>query len=312
MYAYDEIGNQVRSGLDLNGDEELEYASSERISETETLYTVVDGEWWQQTVQRVYAEDGSPTATTVGTQRTQITGLGADGKVSETVSIDIHGNETTTTMTVDAESKTVTQTVKYPDTTIDAVSVSVNGLLESSTSKTGVTLTYDHDPLGRRTGVADPRTGTSITRYNDKGQVHYTEDAAGNRTTFTYDLVTGRKILETNALGKAARYAYNDRGQVTHTWADTPYPVKYVYDAYGRMSEMYTYRSGTDWAGTNWPRGETGDVTKWHYQESTGLLTAKEDAAGNSVTYTYGPGGRLATRTWARTVDGGPLVTAYT
>ena len=90
LYAYDELGNQVRSGLDFNGDEELELASSERISEAETQYEIVDGEWWQETVQRVYAEDGSDVATTVNTQRTRITGLASEGKAGETVSIDVH------------------------------------------------------------------------------------------------------------------------------------------------------------------------------------------------------------------------------
>ena len=77
------------------------------------------------------------------------------------------------------------------------------------------------------------------------------------------------------------------------------------------MAEMHTYRSGTAWAGEAWPEGEAGDVTTWHYQESTGLLTAKEDAEGNSVGYTYRAGNRLATRTWARTVGVTPLATDY-
>ncbi|MCP4709803.1 MAG: hypothetical protein GY869_14365 [Planctomycetes bacterium] len=56
------------------------------------------------------------------------------------------------------------------------------------------------------------------------------EDAAGNRTRYFYDPLTGRKILEINPLNKETRYLYNDRGQTTHIWGDLPYPVKYVYD----------------------------------------------------------------------------------
>ena len=223
----------------MDGNGSLDDASSDRISETETLYTVVDDEWWQETVQKVYAQEGSAATTTVGTQRTQITGLATEGRASETVSIDVHGNQTFAWTTIDPATKTETRTIDYPDTTIDAVSVSVNGLLESSTSKTGITLGYEYDALGRRTGIVDPRTGTSITQYNDRGQVQYSEDAAGNRTTFAYDPATGRRASETNALGNVARYAYNSRGQVTQTRGDTPYPVRYIYDAYVEEQNMY-------------------------------------------------------------------------
>ena len=40
-------------------------------------------------------------------------------------------------------------------------------------------------------------------------------------------------------------------------------------------------------------------------------MTAKTYADGNSVTYTYNGDGQLLTRTWARQVNGAPLVTTY-
>ena len=59
------------------------------------------------------------------------------------------------------------------------------------------------------------------------------------------------------------------------------------------------------------PSGVSGqeDVTTWNYQEATGLLTSKTDDAGQSTTYTYTTGGKLLTRTWAR--SGGTIVTTY-
>jgi YD repeat-containing protein len=74
---------------------------------------------------------------------------------------------------------------------------------------------------------------------------------------------------------------------------------------------MHTYREDAGFSGEEFPQGASADVTRWHYQESTGLLTAKEDAAGKSVSYSYTTGGKLATRTWARTSGGQPLVTNY-
>ena len=96
-------------------------------------------------------------------------------------------------------------------------------------------------------------TGTTVTHYNSKGRIDYVEDPAGNRTWYEYDPETGEKMAEIDALNKATHYAYNERGQVTHTWGDVPYPVHYVYDSYGRMSEMYTYRNGTNWGSVSWP-----------------------------------------------------------
>jgi len=75
--------------------------------------------------------------------------------------------------------------INYPDSETDAISVVVRGLLVSATDKSGVEQTYSYDALGRRTGIADPRTGTAITQYNNMGQVYYIEDAAGNRTLYT-------------------------------------------------------------------------------------------------------------------------------
>ncbi|MBI2437215.1 MAG: hypothetical protein HYV36_00160 [Lentisphaerae bacterium] len=57
-------------------------------------------------------------------------------------------------------------------------------------------------------------------------------------------------------------------------------------------------------------------MTTWQFDEASGLLTNKTDAAGQSVSYTYTLGGRPATRTWSRLVgavlpNGDPLITTY-
>ena len=160
---------------------------------------------------------------------------------NESRSYAVHNNLTNTTEAIDRDNKILTRTVDVPDSDSDGVSVTTNGLLTSVTSQTGVTTGYDYDALERQTGITDPRTGTSITSYDPAtGQVDYVEDADGNRVSFTYDAVTGEKTVETNALLKETRFDYNDRGQVTHTWGDVPYPVRYVYDSYGQLHQMHT------------------------------------------------------------------------
>ncbi|MCD4781042.1 MAG: hypothetical protein K8S27_10930, partial [Candidatus Omnitrophica bacterium] len=231
---------------------------------------------------------------------------------AESVAIDIHGNQTISITDIDRATKTRTRTVDGPDSNIDTITVTLNGLLTTTQSKTDVVTTYGYDALERQTSVTDPRTGATVTYYDPvTGQLDYIQDPAGHQTNFTYDPLTGEKTTGTNAQGKVTRFDYNARGQVTHTWGSATYPVRYVYDSFGRLNEMHTWQSGTGWNDVIWPGAMEGlqDTTTWHYQSSTGLLTSKEDDAGNSVDYTYTSGGRLLTRAWAR--DSGTIVTTY-
>ncbi len=244
--------------------------------------------------------EGAGAATVTGVQSNRVNGLNTN-LASEAVTVDVHGNRTVTRSSVNAAAKTVTRTVDHWDSTNDAVSVTVNGLLLTNVTKTALTYTYAYDGLERRTGVTDPRIGTSTTHYNGKGQVDWVEDAATNRTTYAYDPDTGRRIAVTNAQGNATRYEYSPDGQLIATWG-AAYPVAYDYDEYHRMSAMYTSR------GTNQITSYSEildlksamDVTRWLYDEPTGLLTNKVYDDGNGVTYTYTANGRLKSRTWAR------------
>ncbi|MDH5675996.1 MAG: hypothetical protein OEZ06_27990 [Myxococcales bacterium] len=299
LYEYDDLGNQIRSGLDINGNGQLDAAGPDRITDSDSRVVNVGGDWWQQSQQWVYPGDASSAAVLTSLQRSRLTGFGA-GVVSEQHNVDLHGNMTVSRVEIDRASKTETRTTDVPDSNTDVVAVSVLGRLTSSTSQTGVVLNYGYDGLGRRTSVTHPRTGTSTTVYDTvTGRVDEVVDAAGNRTRYEYDPTTGRKTAEFNALDKSTRYEYNARGQLTRTWGNVPYPVEYEYDEYGRRTGMWTFRSG-DFSGASWPAGVTGDKTTWQYEGATGLLLSKLDAANQGPSYTYGPGGRLATRTWAR------------
>ena len=105
------------------------------------------------------------------------------------------------------------------------------------------------------------------------------------------------------------RYSYNNQGQITHQWGSSIYPVSYEYDGYGRLARMLTYRDGSGFEGETFPGGASGDETLWIFDETSGLLAAKQDAEGKQVTYTYAEGGKLHTRKWAR--ENGTVVTAY-
>jgi RHS repeat-associated protein len=301
LYVYDELGNQIRSGLDIDGNGSLDLSSNDRINDSETVYVQESTNWWIVSTYKTYATSNDATATTTGIRKNHLTGL-SDNMVSESISIDIHGNQTTNTTSIDRTNKTVTQTIDTPNSTVNSVSTSVNGLQTSVVTGTNLTYTYFYDDLGRQTGVTAPRTGSSNTTYYTSGtgkvgKVYTVTNAAGNTTTYDYDPTTGRKISVTNALSKSTAYTYNDRGQILTVRGDASYPLDYVYDSYGRITQLKTYRNED----LSLP-----DVTTWNYEEATGLLLSKTDANSKSVTYTYDSANRLSTRTWSR-----GIVTTY-
>ncbi len=200
LHEYDEVGNLVRTGLDVDGSGTLDPTSADRIEENDTFYAYLDGAWWRQTEKGVYPFDGAGTPVTVSTRRTRLTGLGG-GLVSETVSVDVHGNETVTQVFVDRTAGTRTRIASFPDAAKEAVETFVNGLLVSSRSKTGVEKTYAYDGLGRRIRETDPRTDATLTTYDAQGRVASVTDPAGSTVTYGYGPATGRLVEETNALG---------------------------------------------------------------------------------------------------------------
>lgn len=299
LTTYDELNHPFMSGLDTDGNTLLEAASTDRIQQMDDGYVYEDLAWWQESSQYIYAADNNATATRTGRSRTRLTGFGTDGLVAETIQTDINGNETIHKTFIDRANRLETRQTTFPDSSTTET-LTENGLRLSSTDRSGITTTYGYDQLGRNTSSTDPRTGTSIIHYEASGRIDYTEDPAHNRTSFTYHPETGRQIGITNPLGKTKRLAYDRQGHVTNIWGDTDSPVRYEYNSYGEKTKQHTFREGTGWEDDTWPEETSGtaDTTTFVYQESSGLLTEKQDAHGNATSYTYSPGGKLHTRTW--------------
>ena len=311
LYVYDELGNPIMGGLDVDGDGRLVVASMDRIAFTRAGFRQLDDAWWKEVTRGILPRDNQEEEAILSVQRQRLTGW-RDHVAAETIVTDIQGNETRTIVLLDRFKHTRIQKVFTPDSIIPSQTVYVDGRLAATTSKTGITMAFGYDALGRRVAVEDPRKGVSHLHYDSQGRLDFVEDAYGSRARFAYDRRTGRKIAEYNVLNKATRYAFNSRGQLIRTWGDVPYPVEYVYDGFGQMVSMRTFRSGTGWDRETWPTDTgPGDQTLWHYQPATGLLLAKEDAQGHRTSYGYSPGGVLAFRTWARRNNGKPLQTTY-
>jgi RHS repeat-associated protein len=316
LYVYDELGNKVKTGLDINSNGTLDLASMDRINETEIAFANESSAWWSVKTNKVYATDNSDTATTVSTQKSRLNGF-TGSLVAEIKQIDIQGNETIQTTAVDSANKTITRTVNTSGSNVDTQTITVNGLLTSKRTASDLTYNYAYDALERLIGLTDPRTGQSTTAYYTSGagkigQVYTQTDAANNTTTYDYDSTTGRLAWVQNALSKKTYYVYNALGKAVKTWGDSGYPIEMVYDNFGQGTQLKTYRAGTGWTAATWPTSPgTADITSWAYDEASGKITSKTFADSNSVAYSYRTDSKLSTRTWARTSGGNPLVTTF-
>lgn len=230
-----------------------------------------------------------------------------------------NGMTTKSVTVIDTVNQTRTQTTTYADKT-SLVRVFVNGRLQSETRKdkagdTATLLTYGYDIHGRRETVTDNLGRTTTTTYYDDDQVHTLTspdpDTApaktGNgydaqTTTYTYD-EAGRVWKVEQHDGALTETIYWGNGKVKRVSGGRIYPQAYTYDVQGRVKTLTTWH---DFAGQ-----DRAAVTTWSYDPERGWLESKEYDDGKGPVYAYTPAGRLFTRTWARTVDGSPLVTTY-
>ena len=316
LKVYDELGNLIRQGLDVDGSGTLELASADRISDRDTEFITEDGNIYTCTTAKVYGKKNADTAKISSIVKSQLTGL-ASGVISRSISTDIHGNQTIQTLSVNRNGKSQELLTLYPNSTVAERQYLVNGLLRSQRSADNLTTTYSYDALGRITGITDPRTGLSSLAYysagnGKKGQLMSVTDAAGNTNVYDYDPATGRRASVRNAQNKFTYYDYNSFGQLVRTWGDAVYPIEQGYDDLGRRIVLKTYRGGTAWSNPVWPGdSQITDVTGWVYDAGSGLVVKKIDAALKETVYSYTADGKLASRKWARQTDGQPLLTTY-
>ena len=288
-FLYDSLCNRVASIDDRNFNNAIDWTGPDLVSSNSTHYVKLDGYWWRETKSYSIHDDNSAVARLMGVRLSRVTGLGANGLASETISIDQRGNATTNRLFRNRVAAEDIAWVKYPTSTTPAVTVSTNGLMMSSTSQTGVTTTFAYDAFQREVSQTDGRGNTTRTVFDQNGRVSSTIDALGHATTYGYDAL-GRQTSVTDPLTNTVYTAYDAEGRIISQRGAT-YPVDYAYDAYGNKVSMTTYRNEalTD-----------GDTTRWLYDEPSGCMTNKLYADGKGPSYSYTPDGKLARRTWAR------------
>lgn len=305
LYCYDFLGNVISEVINVcsNYYDDMSAAgwvSMDRGYSNHWSYqSDGSGAWFKVTQHIVFLKDNDNTPTILQTTKERLTGFTANQK-SETLVYDVLNNLTDTNISVDFANAKVTTTVAFPQSTQSAVSVVVNGLLQTETTPTVSGPTWHfYDALGRETGRTDP-LGFSLTRSYDPitGQTTSQSDPAGNVTTYFYYPAGGTNAgllhYEVNAAGARTYYGYDGCGRFIHKWGDVPYPEEVAYDQFGDLASLHAYRGGSGWSGATWP-GSPGspDTTTWSFDEPTGLLTNQTDSAGNSVSFTYNADGFL-------------------
>ena len=54
LYEYDELGRQSRMGLDINGDGALTLISSDRVTDSDTIFEKVGTDWFRVSLQKLF------------------------------------------------------------------------------------------------------------------------------------------------------------------------------------------------------------------------------------------------------------------
>jgi hypothetical protein len=294
-------------------------ASYERITESRPIYVDEGGSWFLVTTNATYLQDDDGTMTVLSIEKERLTGFSSGSVLSEITKIDVNGKTSTITQYIDRTDKKLTEVSDWHDSSLNASNVTINGLRQSeSTRSVAVPTLFYYDPLGRQTKVVNSLGAESTTEYDSStGQVIKTTDFAGNPTTFEYYGSSepdnaGKLKAQINAAGKKTYFSYTSRGELYRTWGDVPYAEERGYNDYGELVSLNTFRAGSGWTSSSWPGSTgTGDETTWGYQETTGLLTNKTDAANQSVSYSYYTNNLLKAKTWARNTSVTKSYNAY-
>ena len=137
LYAYDSLGQQIQSGLDVNTNGTLDLAGPDRVSEVSRQYTQLDGDWYDETLSLVYP-NASAVPVTNAINRSSAGGLSCGCATLKSESEDVLGHVTVSATVMDPVHRLVTKSVLSPFGTNSATSITYNGLPVESTRSGGV------------------------------------------------------------------------------------------------------------------------------------------------------------------------------
>lgn len=251
LYAYNNLGEREQTVVDVDQDSSIDYSGKDRITKVERDVTTYTDDSTTYDVLRtrtsVYDTDNNSTPTLVSSSLRCTDGL----KIWQ-IQWDDTTEIVTKTETTYQTGGQHTETVTHPDDS-QLVRVYQNGRLstvsrKNSSGGTVTQVTYAYDEHGRVETVTDLRNGATSYTYNDADQVETTTTPAPGDgsppqvTALFYDQYgMGRQTGSLLPDGTTVTNFYNDLGLLSSTSGSRMYPVAYVYDAQGRMTEMSTW-----------------------------------------------------------------------
>ena len=305
LTTYDEWGQVAQQGYDMDADGALVAVSTDVLTTSSTDYEQAEGTVLERVISTQYTlADGTNLQTT--TERKLLEGSSwkrttqPDGTIITQTSVVTPGTGSQpTTYTVTAQ-QSVTGTQSQSQTY-------QNGVLMSETLPgMAAAVAYTYNAFGQVATVVHPLNGTTTNTYDattgnlfTQGQTG-ADGTVGDTLTYGYNtLGQMTSVTHADTDHSTTTYTYDAQGHTLTQDGTADYPLRYEYDAMGRLYKLHTYRNGVLGDVTS------GDVTTWNYDPASGVLLSKTDAAGNSVSYTYDVAGRVYTREWQRNGSGG-------
>lgn len=298
------LGGLKISGLDLNGNDVLALNTTDRLTRREMKYELDADVVYRKIFDYRYPNQtgANPLITETRESVSFIeVGTGSHSTIRKVIEEPFGRSLTTTTVVTPATANvTVTVDDSATTTTADTLTTEINGYVQSVV-KAGAThpATYVYDNLGRVERFTDHRNASTRYEYAANFQLTKTIDHLGRATTYAYRLPNetnaGKISTVTRPGGFTEITSYNTRGQVVGISGTGVYPRTYGYDAIGDMVTMQT--SGSQTA-----------VTRWIYQERTGLLQSKryndagQPGGWSDFGYEYTRDGKVAKRTTGKGV----------
>jgi len=283
LTTYDARGRPRRTVMDMNRNGVVDDGGTDRITQTDFLVTTrTDGREVERATQTVWTTDNNAAATAVVST--------VDRSMDRLDSWVTAGGAGAQSHVANAGDGAWTETLAAGDGSTTVRSYT-GGRLASETSKDagGVTIAsraYAYDAHGRVSQIQDGRGATVTFAYDANDRLHTVTGPAPAGgiappvTIIEYDSM-GRISVVTDTAGGTITYGYWPTGAVSSVAGNRTYPVSHTYTPQGRLASMTT----------------AGGTTTWVYDEVTGRLWKKLDAAGKGPIHTYTAAGRSASKT---------------
>ena len=328
-FTYEPMGNSLLEGSDLDGVAGLQPNSSlDQVTQrewgfkplTQTIDGKTDAGWFLYSQTSAFLTPGSTTRLDLGSSYARVSLAGTFLPTSRKLkarSVSAAEGVFDTTILNHPTQVWTSEQIDHIDAALSEQTLLRLGLQHRMIAQTGAETRVEYDGHGReryRIQVNSPVQAITETVYvadspliavkREGLDAARTPNSALSQVSFSYDSA-GRVAQTLYQDGSSTRSEYDAMGNKLRVWGDAAQPASYLYDEWGRMVSMKTYRGGANWNAAAWAQIPTGpaDETTWIYDEATGLLIQKLDAGQNGYSLDYFPNGQPKSRTWARGVS---------